>query len=140
MMNRLRTALVSVTAVAVAMMVLGSNARAQSVSTASPQNYLTFLQGLPEMKNGKPWTRGLGSLGKEAAEGEFLMQLLSTLEMIPQTATLYNEELSVFSMIQNNINALLAIEAKLPPQAFETELNSIQALVVKERGVATPVR
>src|SRR5208337_741090 len=147
MMNRLRTALVSVTAVAVAMMVLGSNARAQSVSTASPQDYLTFLQGLPEMKNGEPWTQGLGSLGNEAAkgeflmqEGQFLMQLLSILEMIPQTATLYNQELRVFSMIQNNINALLAIEAKLPPQAFETELNSIQALVVKERGVATPVR
>ena len=32
MMNRLRTVLVSVTAVAVAMMVLGSNARAKSVS------------------------------------------------------------------------------------------------------------
>src|SRR5271157_2178880 len=52
MMNRLRTVLVSVTAVAVTMMVLGSNARAQSVSTASPQNYLRFLQGLPETKNG----------------------------------------------------------------------------------------
>ena len=52
MMNRLRTVLVSVTAVAVTMMVLGSNARAQSVSTASPQNYLGFLQGLCEMKKG----------------------------------------------------------------------------------------
>ncbi len=52
MMNRLRTVLVSVTAVAVTMMVLGSNAQAQSVSTASPQNYLTFLQGLRETKNG----------------------------------------------------------------------------------------
>ena len=48
MINRPRTALVSVAAVAVAMMVLGSNARAQSVSTASPQNYVRFLQGLPE--------------------------------------------------------------------------------------------
>ena len=44
MINRPRTALVSVTAVAVSMMVLGSNARAQSVPTASPQNYLRFLQ------------------------------------------------------------------------------------------------
>src|SRR5208337_1135609 len=59
MMNRLRTVLVSVTAVAVAMMVLGSNARAQSVSTASPQNYLRFLQGLREMKKGDPRTQRL---------------------------------------------------------------------------------
>ena len=61
MMNRLRTVLVSVTAVAVAMMVLGSNARAQSVSTASPQNYLRFLEGLAEreMKKGDPRTQRL---------------------------------------------------------------------------------
>ena len=50
MMNRLRTVFVSVTAVAVSMIVLGSDARAQSVSTASPQKYLRLLQRLAEEK------------------------------------------------------------------------------------------
>ena len=143
MMNRLRTVLVSVTAVAVTMMVLGSNAQAQSVSTASPQNYLRFLQGLREMKKGDPRTQRLSpeKEGKSLEkEGKSLMQLLSGLEKkTPQTARLYKEEMWVFSRIQKNITALVAIEAELPPRAAK-ELKSIQTLVVKERGVATPLR
>ena len=56
MMNRLRTAFVSVTAVAVAMMVLGSNARARSVATASrhptasQQNYRVSFSGCPTLE------------------------------------------------------------------------------------------
>ena len=90
MMNRIRTALVSVTAVAVAMMVLGSNARAQSVS----------------------------SLEKRASslenQGKSLVGLLNRLEKRkPQTLTLYNKELSDFSMIQVNIHALVANQSAL---------------------------
>ena len=83
MMNRLRTALVSVTAVAVAMMVLGSNARAQSVSSLENE--------------GKSLMRLLSSLEKEKR----------------QTLTLHNRELSVFSMIQVNTKALVAEQSAL---------------------------
>ncbi|MGZ3392975.1 MAG: hypothetical protein ACXWPK_02380, partial [Isosphaeraceae bacterium] len=48
MMNRLRTAFVSVAAVAVSMIVLGSDARAKSVPTASQQKYLRLLERLAE--------------------------------------------------------------------------------------------
>ena len=69
------------------------------------------------------------------------MQLLSGLEKkTPQTARLYKEEMGVFSRIQKDITALVAIEAELPPRAALKELKSIQTLVVKERGVATPTR
>ena len=40
MINRTRTAFVSVAAVAVSMFVLGSDARAKSVSAASPEKYV----------------------------------------------------------------------------------------------------
>ena len=46
MINRTRTAFVSVAAVAVSMFVLGSDARAKSVPAASPQKYVRYLQQL----------------------------------------------------------------------------------------------
>ena len=150
MINRTRTAFVSVTAVAVAMMVLGSNARAQSVSSLEKR---------------------ASSLEKRASslenQGKSLVGLLNRLEKRkPQTLTLYNKELSDLSMIQVNIHALvanqsallanqsalLAMEANLPPaskklKSIQKELNSIQKVlnstqtrVVAETGVATPVR
>ena len=168
MMNRLRTALVSVTAVAVAMMVLGSNARAGSVSTASPQNYLSFLERLArgEITNGNSLMKGYSSL-------ERTMNILENTRhpgprLVRQIATLYNQELMVFSNIQKNLNALLATQTDLQGQyqALQSQkeallaagrvkqarsvamqqgqvfnvLNSVQRLVVAERGVATPVQ
>src|SRR5271166_2216229 len=66
MMNRLRTVLVSVTAVAIATMVLGSNAQAQPDSTAPPDNYLRFLRQLDkaeqEIANGGSLIQGYSSL------------------------------------------------------------------------------
>ena len=153
MMNRLRTILVSVTAVAVAMMVLGSNAQAQSVSTAHPHNYLGFLERLAEREIDK----GV-SLMERYSSLERTTNILEILENIPhpspwlakwiatQENTIYNQEWRVFSKIQNNTNALLATQAKLqvlPPKEelqVSNILESIQRLVVAERGVATPVR
>ncbi len=127
MMNRLRTAFVSVTAVAVAMMVLGSNARAQSLS----------------------------SLEKKASsletKGKSLVGLLKRLEKRkPQTLALHKKEWSVFSLIQANIGALqadqialLAMEASASGKklkSIQRELKSIQTRVAAERGVATPVQ
>ena len=166
MMNRLRTALVSVIAVAVAMMVLGSNARAGSVSTASPQNYLSFLQGLTETHNGISLMQRYSSLDRT-------MNILKHIplpgpRLVRQIATLYNQELMVFSNIQKNINALLATQAALQVQyqALQSQkeallaagrvnrarqvamqqgqvynvVHSVQSLIVAERGVATPTR
>ncbi|MGA2702737.1 MAG: hypothetical protein ABSH35_16800 [Isosphaeraceae bacterium] len=154
MMNRLRTALVSVAAVAVAMMVLGSDARAGSVSTASPQNYLSFLERLAqgEIQNGTSLMRGLSSLERTMNilenilkdtrhPSRGLVQRITTEEK-----TIYNQELMDFSNIQKNTNALLATEADLralPPKEqlqVSNLLKSMQRLVVAERGVATPVR
>ena len=166
MMNRLRTALVSVTAVAVAMMVLGSNARAQSVSTASQQNYASFLLRLPEVKTGISLLQTY----------KYLERIRNILKNIPhprpwitrQISTLYNLEIRVLTNLQKNLNALLAREVVLKGRylALETRreallsmgrvllaqrvaiqqgqvlnvLNGVQGLVVAERGLATPVR
>ena len=128
MMNRLRTVLVSVTAVAVAMMVLGSNARAKSVSTASPQKYLRFLERLAEreMENGTSLMQRLSSLESTLKRlenipdpGPRLARRIAT-----QEKTVYNKELMVFSEIQKNINALLATQADLqalPPEGAEAQ-------------------
>ena len=50
MINRLRTAFLSVATVAVSMIVLGSDARARSVPPR-PQNYLRFLQRVGSTRN-----------------------------------------------------------------------------------------
>lgn len=165
MINRPRTALLGVVAVAVVTIVLGSNARAQAVPTA-PQAYLRFLLKLPS-----------------AANGIFLLQRYHTLErnlniltnvpspgahQLQRIATLSNQEMMVFSAIQNNINALLMSEAVLQGKYLAQEakieallaagrvfqarqvaiqqgqtfnvINSVQTLIATERGVATPVR
>ena len=150
MMNRLRTVLVSVTAVAVAMMVLGSNARAKSVPTKSQQEYLRFLERLAEreMENGTSLIQRLSSLESTLKRlenipdpGPRLARRIATQEKI-----VYNKELMVFSEIQKNINALLATQADLqalPPKEqklVSSLLKSIQAQVASEKGVATPTR
>ena len=150
MMNRLRTVLVSVTAVAVSMMVLGSNARAKSVPTASQQKYLRFLERLAEreMENGTSLMQRLSSLESTLKRlenipdpGPRLARRIAT-----QEKTVYNKELMVFSEIQKNINALLATQADLqalPPKEqklVSSLLKSIQTQVASEKGVATPTR
>jgi hypothetical protein len=150
MMNRLRTVLVSVTAVAVATMVLGSNARAKSVPTASQQKYLRLLERLAEreMENGTSLMQRLSSLESTLKRlenipdpGPRLARRIAT-----QEKTVYNKELMVFSEIQKNTNALLATQADLqalPPKEqklVSSLLKSIQAQVASEKGVATPTR
>jgi len=166
MMNRLRTVPVSVIAVAVALMVLGSDARARSVSTASQQNYANFLLRLPEAKTGMSLMQTYMSL-------EWTRNILKNIphpgpRIIQQIASLYNQETRVFTNLQKNIHALLATEVVLEGRylALETQkeallskgkvllaqrvailqgqvfnvLNGVQGLVVVERGLATPVR
>jgi len=163
MINRSRTAFVSVATVA--MIVLGSNAQAKSAAS-EPQSYLKFLRQLPSAANGlsllqqySSLERNLNILRHDPAPGP---------RQLKRIATLYNQETSVFSKIKNNINALLASEAVLQGkylalqaqkesllaagrvsqarqvamqqgQVFNVE-NSVQSLIVTERGVATPTR
>jgi len=160
-----RTTLLSVAAVAVATIVLGSDVRAQAVPT-SPQAYLRFLRKLPS-----------------AAKGISLLQRYNTLErtlniltgvpspgahQLQRIASLSNQEMVVYSAIQNNINALLTSEAVLKSKYLAMQaqvaallasgrvfqarqvaiqeghtfnlMNSVQSMVASERGVATPVR
>ena len=150
MMNRLGTALVSVTAVAVAMMVLGSNARAKSVRTASPQKYVRFLQGLAEgeIKSGTSLIQRYSSLERTINRLENTPHPRPRLarEIAAEIATDSKQESGVVASLQKNTNALLATQADLqalPPQEkaqVSNLLNSIQTLVVSEKGVATPVR
>ncbi len=158
MMNRLRTALVSVTAVAVAMMVLGSNARAGSVSTASAQNYLRFLERLAEgeINNGTSLMQRYSSLERTMNRLENILKNIPhpgprlVREIAAEIATVYKQETTVFASLQKNTNALLATQTDLqkqyqalPPKEkvqVSNLLNSIHRVVVSERGVATPVR
>jgi len=166
MMNRPRTALLSVTAVAVAMMVLGSDVRAQSVPTASPGNYASFLLGLPGAKTGISLMQSYKSLERS-------MIILKNIPLpgprtIGQISALFNQETRVYSNLQKNINALVVSRGVLEGQyqALETKkesllskgkvslaqrvamkqgqvfnlLNGLQGLVLAERGLATPVR
>jgi len=166
MMNRPRTALLSVTAVAVAMMVLGSDVRAQSVPTASPGNYASFLLGLPGAKNGISQMQRYKSLERN-------MIILKNIPLpgpgiIQQISSLYYQEKRVYSNLQKSINALVASRGVMEGQyqALETkkegllskgkvalaqrvaieqgqlfnELNGLKGLVSSERGCATPVR
>jgi hypothetical protein len=165
MMNRLRTAFVSVAAVAVSMIVLGSDARAKSVPTASQQKYLRLLERLAEgeIKNGISLMQRYSSLEWTINRQEMA---INRLESIPhpgprlaraiaraiatdskQESNVSKQESKVVASLQQNTNALLATKAELqalPPQekaqVSNLLLNSIQRLVVEERGVATPVR
>jgi len=156
---------VSVAAVAVSMIVLGSDARAKSVPTASQQKYLRLLERLAEgeIKNDISLMQRYSSL-ERAING--LERTINRLESIPhprpqlareiarEIATdsrletnVTKQESMVVASLQQNTNALLATEADLqalPPQekaqVSNLLLNSIQRLVVEEREVATPVR
>jgi hypothetical protein len=163
MINRSRTAFVSVATVA--MIVLGSNAQAKSAAS-EPQSYLKFLRQLPSAAKGLSLLERFSSLDRtltilkhDPAPGP---------RQLKRIATLFNQETSVFSKIQNNINALLASEAKLQGKYMALELqkesllaagrvnrarqvamqqgqvfnveNSVQSLIATERGVATPTR
>ncbi len=165
MIKRPRTAFVSVAAVAVATIVLGSDARAQAVPTA-PQAYLKFLRELPSAANAisllqRYYTleRNLNILTNVPSPGAHQLRRI---------ATLFNQEVSVYSKIQNNINALLTSEAVLQSkylaqgakieallaagkvfQARQVAIqqgqtlnveNSVKKLIAAERRVATPTR
>ena len=101
MINRTRTAFVSVAAVAVSMFVLGSDARAKSVPAASPQKYVRYLQQLAkgDMKIGTSLMQRSNSLQSTMNRlknipqpGPRLAQRIAT-----QEKTVYNQELTVFS-------------------------------------------
>jgi adenosine deaminase len=160
MMNRLRTALVSVTAVAVAMMVLGSNARAKSVPSAS-QRYVVVLTRLAqvEIRNGisllqrysslQSTVNRLDSLSMAAAPNS---RLVATIDV--RIAAVSNRAATVYAGIQNNANFVEATTTALktvaplavpplPPRAqarVAFTVSSGQILVGVERGVATPIR
>ena len=164
MMNRLRTALVSVTAVAVAMMVLGSNARAKSVPTPSQQKYLRLLERLAE---GEIKT-GTSLVQRDSYLDMAIDSLTDRLENIPHPrprlareivaaiAFDSNQDSWVDAGIQKNNNALLATEAELqalPPQekapaTLQKNINALLALEAAElqalpppgRPPATPLR
>jgi hypothetical protein len=172
MMNRLRTVFVSVTAVAVAMMVLGSNARARSVATASrhptasQQNYASFLLRLPDARTGMSLMQRL--MTQETTRNILKHIPFPSPRQIQRIATLYNQEMSVFSKLQTNISALVADGHMLSQQyvALEAqkealisqgrilaakrvgmkagqvanELYGLPVLISTERGIATPVR
>jgi len=151
MINRPRTAFVSIAAVAVSMIVLGTDARAKSGPAASPQKYVRYLEKLAkgEMKNGT-------SLVQRASS---LESTLKRLENIPnpgprlaaKIAADFKQESKVVASLQNNANALQATIkalmavplADLPPQQ-QAQVSSVvksgQILVAAEKGVATPVR
>ncbi len=160
MINRPRTAFVSVDAVAVSMIVLGSDARAKSGPAASPQKYVRYLEKLAEgeLKNGTSLMQRLSSLESTLKRLENTPNPSHRLagRIAAQEKTIYNQELKVSSKIQKNANALLAIQADLqalpsaelqalPPkqqQLVTSLLNSIQTQVASDTGVqvATPTR
>ncbi len=152
MINRPRTAFVSVATIAVSMILLGSDARAKSASTASSQGYVRFLEKLAagEIKKGKSLVQRSSSLERTMNRlesiphpGPILARRIAT-----QEKTTFNQELIVFSMIKQNTNALKATQTdlqalSLPPREqaqVSNLLSSIQKVVVAEKGVATPVR
>jgi hypothetical protein len=166
MISRPRTTLVSATAVALTLMLLGSSARAQSIPNPSPQSYLRFLSGLPEARNGM-------SLMQRYTTLERRINILQRIpqpgpRIVQQLATLFTQQTRVYANLQSSINALLARQAVLQRQYLSLQaqkeallsagrvnqarrvaiqqgqvsnvLNSVQRLVASERGVATPVR
>ena len=150
MINRPRTAFLSVATVAVSMILLGSDARARDPelipsdrSTASSQSYVSFLEKLAagEIQYGTSLVQRSSSL-----EGT-----MDRLESIPhpsprlarliatQETTIFNQELIVFSMIQHNTNALLATQAdlqalSLPPRRAGSGLQPTEQYTDSYRG------
>ncbi len=166
MINRPRTAFVSIAAVAVSMIVLGTDARAKSVPAASPQNYMGFLRRLPDARTGMSLTQTI--MSKEMTRDSLKEIPLPNPRQVQKIATLYTQEMSVYSRLQTNISALVADWSLLDKQykALEaqkealislgrisaaqrvgkeagqvaSEMYSLPVLISTERGVATPVR
>jgi adhesin HecA-like repeat protein len=166
MINRPRTAFVSVAAVAVSMFVLGSDARAKSVPAASPKSFMSFLLRLPDARTGISLMQRLKT--QERTSNILKHIPLPGPRQLQRIATLYNQEMSVFSNLRTNISALVADRGVLQQQylALEAqkeallsqgkisaaqrvgmkagqvsnELNGLQGLILAEKGFATPVR
>ena len=166
MINRPRTAFVSIAAVAVSMIVLGTDARAKSGPAASPQNYMRFLRRLPDARTGMSLTQTI--MSKETTRDSLKEIPLPNRRQVQRIATLYNQEMSVYTKLQTNISALVADGPMLSMQyvALEaqkqalisqgrmfraqrvgmmasqvaSEMYSLPVLISTERGVATPVR
>ncbi len=161
MINRPRTALVSVFAVTAAM-VLGSSAQAQSGAYVQPQDYYKFLTGLPETRNGISLMQRYKAVDRAI---NYLLHIpLPGPRIVRQLASLSTQQTRVYC----NINSLLARQAVLQKQYLSLQaqkesllaagrvfrarqvgmqqgnvfnvLNSVQRLVASERGVATPIR
>jgi len=166
MINRPRTAFVSVAAVAVSMFVLGSDARAKSVPSASPKSFMSFLLRLPDARTGISLMQRLKT--QERTSNILKHIPLPGPRQLQRIATLYNQEMSVFSNLRTNISALVADRGVLQQQylALEAqkeallsqgkisaaqrvgmkagqvsnELNGLQGLILAEKGFGTPVR
>jgi Spy/CpxP family protein refolding chaperone len=166
MINRPRTAFVSIAAVAVSMIVLGTDARAKSSPAASPQNYMRFLRRLPDARTGMSLTQTI--MTKETTRDGLKEILGPNPRQVQRMANLFNQEMSVYSQIQANISALVADSATLSQQyvALEalkyslvsqgrirqaqrvgtqagqvaSEMYSLPALISTEIGVATPTK
>jgi adhesin HecA-like repeat protein len=166
MINRPRTAFVSVAAVAVSMFVLGSDARAKSVPAASPKSFMSFLLRLPDARTGISLMQRLKT--QERTSNILKHIPLPGPRQLQRIATLYNQEMSVFSNLRTNISALVADRGVLQQQylALEAqkeallsqgkisaaqrvgmkagqvsnELNGLQGLILAEKGFGTPVR
>jgi len=105
MINRPQTAFLSVTALMVVTAVLGSDARAQSASTAPAQSYTSFLLGLPAARSGI-------SLMQRYKTLERSLIILKNIPLpgprtIGQISSLYNQLTKVYSNLQKNIKALV---------------------------------
>ena len=154
MINRPRTAFVSVAAVAVSMIVLGSDARAKSVPAASPQKYVRFLQQLAkgEMKNGTSLMQRASSLERTMNRlknipnpGPRLARRIATQEKTVSSKSRWSlldpEKHQRPSSDTGGPQALPPADLTPRQQAqVSSLLSSIQAQVVSERGVATPTR
>ncbi len=165
MINRPRTALLSVAAVAFATIVCGSSARAEAVHT-SPQSYLKFLLQLPSAATSMSLLQRFNTL--ERSLNILKSDPLPGPRQLQQIASLSAKQMGVYSSIQININALLTSAAVLQSKYLAQEakieallaagrvnqarqvaaqqaqtfnvMNSVQSLIVSERGLATPVR
>ena len=150
MINRPRTAFVSIAAVAVSMIVLGTDARAKSGRAASPQKTVTFLKSLAarEITTGKSLVRRANAL-----EGTInRLEIKSPSPRLARQIAADSKQLSkVVASLQANTNVLQATmvllqtmpSADLTPRQqaqVSSLLSSIQAQVVSDKGVATPTR
>jgi len=133
MINRPRTAFVSVAAVAVSMFVLGSDARAKSVPAASPKSFMSFLLRLPDARTGISLMQRLKT--QERTSNILKHIPLPGPRQLQRIATLYNQEMSVFSNLRTNISALVADRGVLQQQylALEAQMRRCYRRVRSQR-------